>query len=209
MVRRFAVALRAPVRRDAVFRAPPPRAPVFRAPVVVRPVLLRAVDVRVVDLRAVPFRAVDLRAVLFRPVLFAVGFRAVDFRAVDFRPDDEDDERLLVDFRAPAFFAVDFRPPDDDFFAVLRLRAGTRSPSSRASDSPIAMACLRLVTRPPCPDFPRFSVPLFWRRIALATFLPAPRLYFRPPDFVVAIVPPCCGETAFGWVRCSRAGMQG
>jgi hypothetical protein len=197
VVRRFAVDLRAPV----VLRAPVFRAPVFRAPAVFRPVLLRAVDFRAVDFRAVDFRVVDFRVVDFR----AVDFRAVDFRAVDFRAVDF----FAVDFRVPAFFAVDFRPPDEERFAVLRLRAGTFSPASRASDSPIATACLRLVTRPPWPALPRFNVPLFRRRIALATFFPAPRLYFRPPDFVVAIVPPCRGETAFGWIRCSRAALQG
>ena len=35
------------------------------------------------------------------------------------------------------------------------------------------MACLRLFTRPPLPPLPDFSVPLFLRRIALATRLPA------------------------------------
>jgi hypothetical protein len=53
------------------------------------------------------------------------------------------------------------------------LRDGTLAPFSRASDSPIAIACLRLVTRPPCPDFPLFSVPCFLRRIALSTDLEA------------------------------------
>jgi hypothetical protein len=57
--------------------------------------------------------------------------------------------------------------PDEDF------RAGTLAPFLRASDSPIAIACFRLVTRPPCPDFPRFSVPLFLRCIALLTDLEA------------------------------------
>ena len=35
------------------------------------------------------------------------------------------------------------------------------------------MACLRLFTRPPLPPLPDFRVPLFLRRIALATRLPA------------------------------------
>lgn len=50
---------------------------------------------------------------------------------------------------------------------------GTLAPFSRASDKPIAIACFRLVTVPPCPDFPRFSVPCFFRRIALSTDLEA------------------------------------
>jgi hypothetical protein len=61
----------------------------------------------------------------------------------------------------------DERRDDPDF------GGGTFSPFSRASDRPIAMACFRLVTRPPCPDFPRFSVPCFLRRIALSTDLEA------------------------------------
>ena len=46
---------------------------------------------------------------------------------------------------------------------VPRLR-GTFAPFSRASDSPIAIACLRLVTR--FPLRPLFSVPRLRRRIA-------------------------------------------
>src|SRR4051794_21988918 len=42
------------------------------------------------------------------------------------------------------------------------------------------MACSRLFTFPPRPDFPRRSVPFFRRLIALLTLLPAPLLYFRP-----------------------------
>jgi hypothetical protein len=56
---------------------------------------------------------------------------------------------------------------------------GTFAPFLRASDSPIAMACFRLFTFPPLPDLPERSVPLFFRRIALATDLLAPLLYFR------------------------------
>src|SRR5262249_33307091 len=40
----------------------------------------------------------------------------------------------------------------------------------RASDSPIAMACFRLLTRPPLPALPDRSVPCFFRCIALLTF---------------------------------------
>ena len=42
--------------------------------------------------------------------------------------------------------------PRDDVRDVRReddFRAGTFAPFSRASDNPIAIACLRLVTRPP------------------------------------------------------------
>lgn len=57
--------------------------------------------------------------------------------------------------------------PDDDF------AGGTLAPFARASDNPMAIACFRLVTRPPCPDFPLFSVPFFLRCIALSTDLEA------------------------------------
>jgi len=50
-----------------------------------------------------------------------------------------------------------------DFLDFLR---GTLAPFFRASDSPIAIACFRLFTRPPFPPRPDFSVPRFRRRIA-------------------------------------------
>src|SRR3982074_2673504 len=50
------------------------------------------------------------------------------------------------------------------------------------------MACLRLFTLPPLPPLPERSVPLFLRRVALATVLPAPLLYLRPPDFFFAAI---------------------
>jgi hypothetical protein len=87
-------------------------------------------------------------------------------------------------------------------FAVELLRrpealflAGTFAPFFRASDRPIAIACFRLFTLPPWPDFPRRRVPRLRRRIALSTLLLAPLLYFRRPDlredvFFAAIRPP-------------------
>jgi hypothetical protein len=53
------------------------------------------------------------------------------------------------------------------FLLPVRFR-GTFPPLSRASDSPIAIACFRLVTFRPDP---LFNVPRFRRRIALSTFL--------------------------------------
>jgi hypothetical protein len=81
----------------------------------------------------------------------------------DLRLDDErlDDARLRDpdDLRAPD----DLREPDD-------LRDGTLAPLLRASLSPIAMACLRLVTfRPEL----LFRVPRFRRRIVDSTFFEA------------------------------------
>src|SRR3569833_1327050 len=80
--------------------------------------------------------------------------------------------RLRVLFLALFFFAPFFR--------------GTFAPFLRASDSPIAMACLRLFTLPPLPPLPLFNVPFFRRCIALFTRLLAALPYFLPPDFFLA-----------------------
>jgi hypothetical protein len=119
------------------------------------------------------FFAVDF---FFEDDLRAVDFLAVDFFAVDF---------LAVDFFAVERFAV-------ERFAVERLRDGTLAPFSRASESAIAIACLRLVTVPPCPALPRFNVPRLRRCIALFTDLLAAFPYLRPPldRFVAAMSPP-------------------
>ena len=94
-----------------------------------------------------------------------------------------------VDFFALLFFA-------ELFFAAFFF--GTFAPDLRASDSPIAIACFRLVTF--FPLRPLFSVPLFFSRITRATFFCAFGLYFLPPEdffvvlFFVAINPSpfCC-----------------
>jgi hypothetical protein len=100
----------------------------------------------------VDFRDGDFLA--FVAGAFFVVFRVDDFRADDFCADFRGDE-FFVDFRGDDFFA-DFRAADffgvdffaADFFVVFLavLRGGTLSPSRRASDRPIAIACLRLVT---------------------------------------------------------------
>jgi hypothetical protein len=98
-----------------------------------------------------------------------------------------DDVLRAAVLRAPPFRAVE--PRLDALFPAARLReepprgGGTFAPFSRASESPIAIACLRLFTAPPCPAFPRFSVPRLRRRIALSTLFPAAREYRRPVDF--------------------------
>jgi hypothetical protein len=50
-------------------------------------------------------------------------------------------------------------------------------PARRASDKPIAIACLRLLTR--LPERPLRSLPRFISRIARRTLLPLARLYLR------------------------------
>jgi len=79
--------------------------------------------------------------------------------------------RPLDFFRLLDFFPVDFFAP--------RLR-GTFAPLARASESPIAIACLRLFTFRP---LPLFSVPFLRRRIALPTLFDADFPYFRPLFF--------------------------
>ena len=128
--------------------------------------------------------AVDRFAVLrFRPALlffaadrFAVPRFAVDFLADDFFADDF----FAVDFFAEDFFAEDFFADDFRF-------EGTFAPLARASESPIAIACLRLFTLPPLPPRPLRSVPAFRFFIADRTERPAPAPYLRPPDFFAAI----------------------
>ena len=63
---------------------------------------------------------------------------------------------------------------------LLRDFFGTFAPSRRASDSPMAIACFRLVTF--LPLRPLFSLPRFISCISSRTFSPARRLYFLPPD---------------------------
>jgi len=60
--------------------------------------------------------------------------------------------------------------------------AGTFAPFLRASERPIAIACLRLLTAPPFPPLPERSVPFFSRRTALSTDLPAALPYLELPD---------------------------
>jgi hypothetical protein len=63
---------------------------------------------------------------------------------------------------------------------------GTFAPFLRASDRPIAIACLRLFTFRPLR--PERSVPFFLRRIALPTRFEADLPYLRlPEDFFLAI----------------------
>lgn len=77
----------------------------------------------------------------------------------------EDLEALLL---LPPLAAV-LPPPAALFFA------GTFAPLSRASDNPMAIACLREVTF--LPLLPLFNCPRFISCIASSTFLPAPLEY--------------------------------
>src|SRR5690606_17764671 len=90
---------------------------------------------------------------------------------------------FLEDFRAD-FFA-DFLA---DFFAAF-LR-GTLPPASRASDKPMAMACLRLLTFRPEP--PLLSLPSFISCMARPTFSDALRPYFFFAFFFAIGFSSCC-----------------
>jgi hypothetical protein len=95
-----------------------------------------------------------------------------------FRRDERPELRELLRCGREELLRFLERPPDDD----LR---GTFAPSRRASESPMAMACSRLVTF--LPLRPLFNVPCFFSCIARSTFLPAFGLYSLPPEDL-------CGE---------------
>ena len=71
--------------------------------------------------------------------------------------------------------------PVADFFKEASFGGGTLPPARRASDSPIAIACLRLVTF--LPELPLFNVPAFSSSIAFSTFSDA----FLPYLLAIAI----------------------
>ena len=106
-----------------------------------------------------------------------VDFVDEDFFEEDFLPavffDEEvffEDEDFFADeedfFEDEDFLADDFF--EDDFFA-----GGTLPPSRLASDRPMAMACLRLVTflpEPPLFNLPRFISCMFSSTLSEAFF---------------------------------------
>jgi hypothetical protein len=112
-------------------------------------------------------------------------FRLDDFRDEDFRDEDFRDEVFRdEDFRLVDLRLEDFDLPElflrlADFFLLdlLDLREGTLSPSLRASESPIAMACLRLFTF--LPVLPLFSLPCLYSSITFFTFFCAFLPYLR------------------------------
>jgi len=114
---------------------------------------------------AVLFFAADFFARAFL-VVVAVFFEAAFFGAVFFvvaflvGPDD--DFLLAVFLLLVRFFVADF------LVALLFFLSGTFLPSSLASESPIAIACLGLVTF--FPERPLFSFPSFISCITFPTF---------------------------------------
>jgi len=93
------------------------------------------------------------------------GFLDFDLRLEErFFVDLRLEERLVDDFRLDDLrLDEDLRDFFDDFFL------GTLPPERRASDSPMAMACLRLFTF--LPERPLLSLPRFISCIAFFTFL--------------------------------------
>ena len=84
---------------------------------------------------------------------------------------------LLAAFLVPVdFFEAVFLGPPELFLEAFFF-LGTLSPLSRASESPIAIACLRLVTF--FPERPLFSLPSFISCMASSTFSEEPLAYFR------------------------------
>src|ERR1051325_5217334 len=76
----------------------------------------------------------------------------------------------------------------DYFFFLFPLRAGTFPPARRASDSPIAIACFRLVTF--FPERPLFNLPFFRSCIARLTFCWA----FLPYRAMTLLLSVSCGS---------------
>ena len=136
-----------------------------------------------------PLLLLDL--LLFAEVLFF--FEALDCVEARFFAVARDAAFLLLEFLADArvtagrfgaaFFVVDlddfddFENFDDDAFFddpdfELDFAGGTFPPSRRASDKPMAMACLRLVTFLPDPVFnvPRFNLCISVPTLSLAFF---------------------------------------
>jgi hypothetical protein len=119
-----------------------------------------------------------------------------DFLPLDFLADFFAGDLLVADFLA--VFVDDFLPLDllADFFADF-FRGGTLPPSRRASESPIAIACLRLVTFLPEP--PLRNVPSLRSCIARLTFACA----FLPYFAIVSSLR-SSGRPSSAAMRCSR-----
>jgi hypothetical protein len=109
-----------------------------------------------------------------------VFFEELDFLALDFFEDDFFEDAFFDD---EAFFAEDDFFDEADFFA-----GGTLPPSRLASERPIAMACLRLVTFLPEPPLRR--VPCFRSCIVFSTLSCA----FLP--YLLAMKTSCTGRCA-------------
>ena len=145
--------------------------------------------VRRYDLLDEDFRDPDFFAGFFFDAdFFALDRFDADLREGDLRADARfeadffDDDLFAADFLDDDFFAADFLDDDflvadffDDFFDRFGL-GGAFPPALRASDNPMAIACLRLVTF--LPERPLRSLPSLRSSIALLTFACAFLPYF-------------------------------
>ena len=137
-----------------------------------------------------------LEYAFFAPPLFA-GRPALLPVPTDFFAD--------LPFLAP-FFADDFLAPlfAADFLAPF-FGGGTFAPLSRASDNPIAIACLRLFTV--LPLRPDFSFPRFISCIDFSTFFCAPFEYLAMGlvfKITKKFVPPGCYYVLFSEYKVQR-----
>src|SRR3954462_13930715 len=86
----------------------------------------------------------------------------------------------------------------------LRRRLGTFPPARRASERPMAIACLRLLTR--LPERPLFSVPRFFLWIARLTLdralLPYLAMRYLYSTFALALSPRTSSSTLCCWICC-------
>jgi len=98
----------------------------------------------------------------FFAALLVADFLDADFLGAELLEDEDLPEDEEEDF-------LEDEEDDEDFFF------GTFAPSFLASDKPIAIACLRLVTFLP---LPLFNVPSFFSCIAFSTLSPAFFEYF-------------------------------
>jgi hypothetical protein len=125
-------------------------------------------------------RAFEADAERFLPLVERlVGLRLVGLRDEE---EDEGDARRFV-LRAELLLPLLVRDLGSE---------GTFPPAARASESPIAIACLRLVTF--LPERPDFSLPRFISCIARPTFRLAFGPYLRPREPLdAAIETSSCG----------------
>ncbi len=128
--------------------------------------------------------------VFFAEALFVEVLRAEVFLAEDFLPELFFAELFRAGpFLAELFFAELFLAELFFFAEAEREGAGgTLAPDRRASDRPMAMACLGFLTLRPLPDF---SLPFLKAFISRSTEDWAFEPYFLPEAFLAAISAPC------------------
>src|SRR5579883_1341983 len=140
-------------------------------------------------------QADQLRVIEFHGAFFRTSGRSREPAA---HKQDRDKVQRRRSSRRPS------EPSPQEAFSLLPFGGGTFAPFLRASDRPIAMACLRLLTGPAFPRLPERSVPRFLLRIALTTDLDA-----AFPYFAINHSPPFCRSAGQNTLGCcnSRLGF--